>query len=198
MLQQSRKFAAMSSSSAISGGIGNSGISVDELVYLEWDISMPTPFDGTHLVLYVKYMQTFCKTWLGISLKLTWKKSWAIGRQMLSTSFVSFSANCPGPESMALIVPGKVKWIFKRAQPLVNGHGTTWGESMVPGNYELMSIRADELDIPDQKNELHTKSKIQNCCWTNYIASGPSQPPKVLASPPTSIAESLAVIFSSL
>ena len=64
----------MSSSSAISGGIGNSGISVDELVYLEWDISMPTPFDGTHLVLYVKYMQTFCKTWLGISLKLTWKK----------------------------------------------------------------------------------------------------------------------------
>ena len=34
MFQQSRKFAAMSSSRAISGGMGNSGISVDELVYL--------------------------------------------------------------------------------------------------------------------------------------------------------------------
>ena len=34
VLQQSRKFAAISSSRAISGGIGNSGISVDELVYL--------------------------------------------------------------------------------------------------------------------------------------------------------------------
>ena len=34
----------------------------------------------------------------------------------------------------------------------------------------------------------------------NYIASGPSQPPKVLASPPTSIAESLAIIvfFSAI
>ena len=37
MFQQSRKFAAMSSSRAISGGIGNSGISVDELVYLVLD-----------------------------------------------------------------------------------------------------------------------------------------------------------------
>ena len=61
-----------------------------------------------HLVLYVKYMQTFCKTWLGISLKFTWKRWWVIGRKCcLSTSFVSFSANCPGPESIALIVPTK-------------------------------------------------------------------------------------------
>ena len=71
MLQQSRKFAAMSSSSAISGGIGNSGISVDELVYLEWDFSKPSPFNGSHLVLYVKYMHTFWRTWLGISRKFT-------------------------------------------------------------------------------------------------------------------------------
>ena len=37
-------------------------------------------------------MHTFCRTWDGISLKLT--------------SFVSFSANWPGPDSIALIVPG--------------------------------------------------------------------------------------------
>ena len=136
----------MSSSSAISGGIGNSGISVDELVYLEWDISMPTPFDGAYLVLYVKYMQTFCKTWLGISLKLTWKKSWAIGRRMLSTSFVSFSANCPGPESIALMVPEKIKWIFQRPQSLVSSvmaqpEVRAWSlETMNSCPSELMSL----------------------------------------------------------
>ena len=76
MFQQSRKFAAMRSSRAISGGIGNSGISVDELVYLrhKQDVSIPNCFTLFYLVLYVKYMQTFCKTWLGISLKFTWKK----------------------------------------------------------------------------------------------------------------------------
>ena len=30
---------------------------------------------------------------------------------------------------------------------------------MIPGNYELMSIRADELDIPEKSHELRTKSK---------------------------------------
>ena len=82
MFQQSRKFAAMRSSRAISGGIGNSGISVDELVYLVFfnmlyrnnTFQCPLITFLPHLVLYVKYMQTFCKTWLGISLKFTWKK----------------------------------------------------------------------------------------------------------------------------
>ena len=45
--QQSKKFAAIRSSRAISGGMGNSGISVELLV---------------NLTLYVKYMQTFCST----------------------------------------------------------------------------------------------------------------------------------------
>lgn len=45
--QQSKKFAAIRSSRAISGAIGNSGISVELLVYR---------------TLYVKYMQTFCST----------------------------------------------------------------------------------------------------------------------------------------
>lgn len=36
-------------------------------------------------------MQTFCSTWDGISRKLT--------------SFASFSANWPGPDNIALIVP---------------------------------------------------------------------------------------------
>lgn len=45
--QQSRKLAAISSSSAISGAIGNSGISVELFVYR---------------TLYVKYWHTFCKT----------------------------------------------------------------------------------------------------------------------------------------
>ena len=63
-----------------------------------------------------------------------------------------------------------------------------------------MSIRTDELDVPEQRieNELRRQSKKKLHCRRikkeNYIASGPSQPPKLLASPPTSIAESLAVI----
>merc|ERR1719295_2200962 len=49
-----------------------------------------------YLVLYVKYMHTFWRTWLGISRKFT--------------SFVSFSLNCPGPESIALMVPEVRAW----------------------------------------------------------------------------------------
>lgn len=47
IIQQSKKFAAINNSNAISGAIGNSGISVELLVYR---------------TLYVKYMQTFWRT----------------------------------------------------------------------------------------------------------------------------------------
>ena len=47
-LQQSRKFAAISNSSAISGAMGNSGISVLLLVYR---------------TLYMKYVHTLANTW---------------------------------------------------------------------------------------------------------------------------------------
>ena len=46
--QQSRKLAAMSSSRAISGGIGNSGISVDELVYLKLQDEIPKINSACH------------------------------------------------------------------------------------------------------------------------------------------------------
>ena len=47
-LQQSRKFAAISNSNAISGAMGNSGISVLLLVYR---------------TLYMKYVHTLANTW---------------------------------------------------------------------------------------------------------------------------------------
>ena len=64
---------------------------------------------------------------------------------------------------------------------------------MIPGDYELVAIGADELDIPEHKSKPDT-NQGEEALLKTYIASGPSQPPKDLASPPTSIAESVAVI----
>ena len=73
--QQSRKLAAMSNSNAISGAIGNSGISVLLFVYR---------------TLYKKYIQTFERMCDGISRK------W--------TSLVSFSENWPEGHTKVFIM----------------------------------------------------------------------------------------------
>lgn len=72
---------------AISGAIGNSGISVELFVYR---------------TLYVKYIQTFCRT-CELEKKMSLpimdfvliavKKCWTYGISLKLTSFASFSAN---------------------------------------------------------------------------------------------------------
>jgi len=91
--------AAISNSRAICGLIVNSGISDELFVYLD---------------LYVKYIQTFCKTWDLRTPKAKYRHHRSVeeksrggtnGISLKWISLVSFSANCPGPLNMALIVP---------------------------------------------------------------------------------------------
>ena len=139
-------------------------------------------------------MQTFCKTWLGISLKLTW------------TNIMSdLEDKCWSPHSSHFlqIVQDQRAWLWLCLKKS-NWFSSPSPSSVVTG---LPEVRAWSLETMNScPSELMSLTYLRSeewvtyrkqeakFSWTSYIASGPSQPPKDFASPPTSIAESLAVI----
>ena len=158
----------MSSSRAISGGIGNSGISVEELVYLMHQCqtcgTSGTLSPGLVCEIHAHFLEDMAWDFAEVHLKCkSYSHDW---KRFYFTSLVSFSANWPGPESIAwntkywvsIHIPLQSARPYLQEPPCVlciqcYHLDSARGKSMVPGHHKLMPITADQLHIPELSDD---------------------------------------------
>ena len=128
-----------------------------------------------HLVLYVKYMHTFWRTWLGISRKFTFnaraiptiERDFTLPHWSHSLQTGQDQRALPETRNIGFLFTFHCKAISTGATMCIQCYhlDSARGESMVPGHHKLMPITADQLHIPEFSDWYMIRLSYEKLTW---------------------------------